>query len=108
MAKKRHHDHYSMNDDSMRSDMIKSSSKVDYMDDTSGMMDPRRRFENMGYDMIKEDPNCIANLPQNVMMKTYPRTRGFMPILGEEDHALEMQLDRDEMESHDQISPRKA
>lgn len=36
-------------------------------------MDSRRREEFMDSEMIHEDRNAIANLPQEVIMKQYPR-----------------------------------
>ncbi len=39
----------------------------------------RRNQENEDAGMIREDHSAIANLPQNVMMKAYPRPGGYMP-----------------------------
>lgn len=86
----------------------RGSSSVTYRDDSPMRHDPRRDEEQMGYNMIHEDHSRIANLPEHVIMREYPKSRGFMPILGEEDHALERQLGMDEREADGQIKPRKA
>jgi hypothetical protein len=39
----------------------------------------RRKQEHEDGGMIKEDHSAIANLPQSVMMKPYPRPGGYMP-----------------------------
>jgi len=54
-------------------------SKKDRRDESRGMkeyydkMDPRRRRELEDSMMISEDHSAMANLPQNVMMKEYPK-----------------------------------
>lgn len=39
----------------------------------------RRMQEMRDAGMITEDRSAIANLPQNVMMKPYPKATGYMP-----------------------------
>ena len=42
-------------------------------------MEPRRRQEMEDAGMIHEDHSAIANLPQQVMIKPYPKTDHYMP-----------------------------
>jgi hypothetical protein len=39
----------------------------------------RRRQEMEDAGMIREDHSAVANLPQNVMMKPYPKEGGYLP-----------------------------
>jgi len=39
----------------------------------------RRHQEMEDAGMIREDHSAIANLPQNVMIKAYPKPDGYMP-----------------------------
>ncbi len=39
----------------------------------------RRKQEHEDGGMISEDHSAIANLPQSVMMKPYPKPDGYMP-----------------------------
>lgn len=54
-------------------------SKKDRLDESRGMKeyyagkDERRRMEYEDSMMIREDRNAVANLPQDVIMKEYPR-----------------------------------
>lgn len=41
--------------------------------------DPRRRLEHEDFMMIHEDRNAMANLPQQVMIKAYPKIHGYTP-----------------------------
>lgn len=41
--------------------------------------EPRRRQEMMDGNMIHEDHSAPANLPQEVMMKYWPREEGYIP-----------------------------
>lgn len=43
-----------------------------------GMSD-RRKQEREDAGMIQEDHSAIANLPQNVMMKAYPKENDYLP-----------------------------
>lgn len=42
-------------------------------------MDSRRKQEMEDAGMIREDHSAIANLPQEVMMKPYPKDSNYMP-----------------------------
>jgi hypothetical protein len=42
-------------------------------------MEPRRHQEMRDAGMIHEDPRAIANLPQNVVYRDYPKGTGYLP-----------------------------
>lgn len=66
--------------------------------------EPRRRQELEDAGMIHEDHNAIANLPQEVMIKMYPKSdMARMPEeLDDTMHGIDHQIDRDyEMAMHD-------
>jgi len=65
--------------------MAKMEKKRYYRDD-------RRRMEREGSDMIKEDMNAIANLPQNVMMKKYPEQPYSYYDLNDDAKGIEVQM----------------
>lgn len=71
-------------------------------------MEPRRRqeMEDAGY--IHEDHNAIANLPQNVMIKPYPKTGPYMPE-GLEDsiEGIDHQMDYDDKKRKEHFYPKK-
>ena len=71
-------------------------------------MEPRRRqeMEDAGY--IHEDHNAIANLPQQVMMKPYPRTGPYLPE-GLEDsiRGVDHQMDYDDNKRREHFYPKK-
>ena len=50
----------------------------DHMEFYAGS-EPRKRQEMQDSGMIRENPNAIANLPQEVMIKAYPVTGPYMP-----------------------------
>ncbi len=65
--------------------------------------DSRRELERKDFHMINEDHSCIANLPQEVMMKPFPRMRyGLDPYLDDTVTGIDKQMYADEkgMKSH--------
>lgn len=57
----------------------------------------RRRQEMEDAGMIREDRSAIANLPQNVMIKPYPKTGPYNPeILDDSIKAVDEQMDADD------------
>lgn len=71
-------------------------------------MEPRRRQELEDAGMIHEDHRAIANLPQEVMIKPYPRTGPYMPE-GLEDtiKGVDMQMDYDDSQRERHFYPKK-
>lgn len=69
----------------------------------------RDRLERGDGEMIHEDRGAIANLPQNVMMKPYPKLNDYMP--GDIDdgiRGIDMQMMDDNRHAKMQLRPRKA
>ena len=71
--------------------MEKKSEMYDGVSDYEMRM--KREFENGG--MIKEDPNAIANLPQQAMIKKYPKTDYFKYNLNDDIKGIDVQIDDD-------------
>jgi hypothetical protein len=71
-------------------------------------MEPRRRqeMEDAGY--LYEDHNAVANLPQGVIMKPYPKTGPYLPE-GLEDsiRGIDHQMDYDDSQRRDHFYPKK-
>jgi len=70
--------------------------------------EPRRRQEMQDAGMIYEDHNAIANLPQQVMIKEYPKTGPYMPE-GLEDSivGVDHQMDYDDSQRKEHFYPKK-
>lgn len=70
--------------------------------------DPRRHQEMMDAGMINEDHSAIANMPQGVMMKPYPKDSNYIP---EDIDDTIRGIDRQEGEDHSKtmrhLKPRK-
>ena len=59
-------------------------------------------------EMIYEDPRAIANLPQEVMMKPYPKTGPYMPEDLDDTHrGVDEQMDRDDSQRRSHFFPKK-
>jgi len=59
-------------------------------------------------EMIYEDPRAIANLPQEVMMKPYPRTGPYMPEdLDDTQRGINEQMDKDDSQRRAHFYPKK-
>lgn len=64
--------------------------------DVSHHMDPAKRKEYEDSMMIHEDHSAVANLPQECIMKPYPKTRGGIDIsLDDTIRGVDMQIDDD-------------
>lgn len=75
-------------------------SRRDRRDESVGM-DKRLHDNDSG--MIKEDHSCIANLPQEVMMKEYPKFMyGLDPYLNDTQSGIDSQIydDMKQMKRH--------
>jgi hypothetical protein len=68
----------------------------------------RRTQEMQDAGMIREDRMAIANLPQNVMMKPYPRTGPYMPEdLEDTIKGVDKQMDMDDSQRRKTFAPKK-
>jgi hypothetical protein len=71
-------------------------------------MEPRRRQELEDAGMIHEDHSAIANLPQNVMIKMYPKTGPYNPeILEDSIKGVDAQMDYDDSQRARHFYPKK-
>lgn len=71
-------------------------------------MDPRRRGELEKDYMIHEDHDAIANLPQNVMIKAYPKTGPYMPeAINDTIQGVDGQMDYDDEQRAHHFYPKK-
>lgn len=71
-------------------------------------MDARRRQELEDSGMIHENPNAIANLPQEVMIKAYPKNGPYMPEgLDDTSRGVDMQMDYDDSKRREHFYPKK-
>jgi hypothetical protein len=70
--------------------------------------EPRRRQEMEDAGMIHEDHNAVANLPQNVMMKYYPKEGGYTPEdLDDTIRGVDRQMGFDNKKKMDHFYPKK-
>ena len=59
-------------------------------------IDPRRRLEYEDSMILNEDPNAIANLPQDVKYHKWPRTSsGPQYNIDDTVHGVDVQMDKD-------------
>lgn len=71
-------------------------------------IDARRRQEMQDGNMLFEDHRSIANLPQDVMIKPYPKTGPYMPEgLDDTGMGVEKQMDMDDSIRRRHIFPKK-
>jgi len=71
-------------------------------------MEPRRRQELEDAGMIHEDHMQIANLPQNVMIKAYPKTGPYTPeVIDDTIRGVDGQMDYDDMHRKKHFYPKK-
>lgn len=68
----------------------------------------RRHQEMEDAGMIREDHSAIANLPQNVMIKAYPRPDGYMPeVLDDTIRGVDAQVALDNRKRKEHFAPKK-
>jgi hypothetical protein len=68
----------------------------------------RLHQESVDGSMIHEDRGAVANLPQEVIMKTYPMNRGYMPDgLDDTIRGIDSQVDKDENKRREHFAPHK-
>jgi hypothetical protein len=78
-----------------------------YSDFYSGA-DARRTQEMQDAGMIRENPYAIANMPQEVMIKSYPRTGPYIPeVLDDTIAGVDRQMDYDDYKREDNFYPKK-
>ena len=71
-------------------------------------VDPRRRQEMMDGMMINEDHRAIANLPQHVVMREYPKAGHTMaPYIDDTISGIDRQMDYDDMMKRRIFAPKK-
>lgn len=71
-------------------------------------MDPRRRQEMADANMISEDNKAVANLPQNVIMREYPKARfGGYSELNDTLMGIDIQMNDDDKEMKKMRFPEK-
>lgn len=68
----------------------------------------RRRLEHEDYNMIHEDHSAMSNLPQNVIMKAYPKEHGFTPeVLNDTIRGVDGQIGADNGKKMKHFKPHK-
>lgn len=68
----------------------------------------RRHQEMQDAGMIREDHSAIANLPQEVMMKPYPKDRDYLPEgLDDTIRGVDKQMDADNAKRKGEMKPHK-
>jgi hypothetical protein len=68
----------------------------------------RRSQEMEDAGMIREDHGAIANLPQEVMIKHYPKSGAYMPEpLDDTIRGIDMQMDYDDSKRRAHFKPKK-
>lgn len=70
--------------------------------------DARRTQEMQDAGMIRENPSAIANLPQEVMIKAYPKTGPYLPEgLDDTIYGIDRQMDYDDKQRRAHFYPKK-
>jgi len=70
--------------------------------------DARKSQEMQDGGMIRENPAAIANLPQEVMIKPYPRTGPYLPEgIDDTIRGVDMQMDYDDSQRSSHLYPKK-
>lgn len=71
-------------------------------------MEARRTQEMQDAGMIRENPSAIANLPQEVMIKAYPKTGPYMPEeLDDRISGIDRQMNYDDSQRRKNFAPKK-
>ena len=78
-----------------------------YNEEYAGI-DERRAMEARDSRMIGEDRSAIANLPQQVIMKEYPKMHGYLPEnLDDTDSGIMRQVGEDNAQKMRHLKPKK-
>ncbi len=79
-----------------------------YHDGEYAGMSGRRTQEMQDAGMIKEDHNAIANMPQDVMIKPYPKSYDYMPEgLDDRISGIDRQINLDDSKRDKHMKPKK-
>jgi hypothetical protein len=104
---KRGHNKDSFNDE-MRHDKGRGGFIFNERSEPYGDMEGRRTQEMEDAGMIHENRAAIANLPQEVMIKPYPKTGPYMPEgLNDDISGIDMQMDYDDSQRRSHFYPKK-
>jgi hypothetical protein len=58
--------------------------------------------------MLHEDRSAIANMPQNIIMRPYPKNNGYLPEdLDDSIRGIDMQIDMDDRKRREHFKPKK-
>lgn len=109
MAKKKkfHQSHHDRMDESRGMNMHTRKKELEDRDMYSGY-DDRRAIEAKDFTMIHEDRHAMANLPQEVMIKEYPRSRYSLdPFLDDTINGVDNQMYADDSKMKKHISKSK-
>lgn len=107
MAKKRHY-HQSMKDRMQEKEGMQSYLENHRSNEMYAGMDARRRQEMEDAGMINEDHRQVANLPQEVIMKAYPKTGPYLPeVLNDTLAGVDKQMDGDDNQRRRHFNPKK-
>jgi hypothetical protein len=83
-------------------------SKMANMNEFYAGMDARRRQELEDSGMIHEDHRAIANLPQEVMIKAYPKPGSYLPVgFDDTGRGVDMQMSYDDEHRDLNLFPKK-
>jgi hypothetical protein len=103
MAKRHHSSHHSSHHSKMDGHKFSHPHEGHYEG-----MEGRRTQEAEDGGMIREHPHAIANLPQEVMIKAYPRTGPMMPeSLDDTISGVDRQMDYDDSQRRKNFYPKK-
>jgi hypothetical protein len=70
--------------------------------------DERRKLEARDGGMLSEDHTAIANLPQGVIMREYPKIHGYSPEgLDDTERGIEHQVNLDNSKKMSHLDPKK-
>jgi len=87
---------------------VKSHAPHHFSDEFYAGMDSRRKqeMEDAGY--LHEDRREVANLPQNVIMRPYPKTGPWLPEgLNDTITGIDYQMDMDDRKRREHFVPKK-
>jgi chromosome condensin MukBEF complex kleisin-like MukF subunit len=68
----------------------------------------RRAQERKDGEMISEDHNAISNMPQNVVMREYPKTHDYLPeMIDDSLRGIDKQIRSDDEGKRKNFKPKK-